>query len=282
MSKDKLQVLHAALYTGDVRCDEDFIERLRRIPPLQPYLDTEHGPRIRLDCIYLDTAGGMCMGELLSQVGELGYLRPRSHSYRCRSERRYCSNGRLDATVSSRCSFLYQYVDYGLRTSDRCRLQSFEQQGMNESHRLSSWPPSILPQVHVDGYGANALRLALSETEFAGLTAKEDDASIRIHACPRQWRCDSIWDNGRGAFRWRPEDQALFTGAKLKINNGCGCAKDDPNHLPNHCRRPDPTEGYTVYVNCVEPFTKRRFHEYRQTLVAEMSQRPAVLVCAET
>ena len=65
-------VVHAALYTGDLRCDTDYVERLRHHRLLQRYIAPEHrgdrkgkGRAIdfnRLDCIYLDTSGGFSTG----------------------------------------------------------------------------------------------------------------------------------------------------------------------------------------------------------------------------
>lgn len=71
-------MVHAALYTGDLRCDTDFVERLSRHRMLQRYIPPEHrGDRkgkgrevefSRLDCIYLDTSGGFSTGVTPSKV----------------------------------------------------------------------------------------------------------------------------------------------------------------------------------------------------------------------
>ena len=71
-------VVHAALYTGDLRCDSDYVDRLRHHRLLQRYIAPEHrGDRkgkgratehSRLDCIYLDTSGGFSTGVTPSKV----------------------------------------------------------------------------------------------------------------------------------------------------------------------------------------------------------------------
>ena len=70
--------MHAALYTGDLRCDTDFVQRLSRHRLLQRYIPSEHrddrkgkGREVefsRLDCIYLDTSGGFSTGATPSKV----------------------------------------------------------------------------------------------------------------------------------------------------------------------------------------------------------------------
>lgn len=90
-----------------------------------------------------------------------------------------------------------------------------------------------------------------------------------------QFKCDAVWNNGRGCYAFSQSDQHQIhrsmlrkTSAlqKSKLNVGCGCATTDPGCLGETCSREASDEDIVVYINPAEPFERSHYEKYAEEL----------------
>ncbi|GAA5899885.1 uncharacterized protein JCM6883_006023 [Sporobolomyces salmoneus] len=98
--------------------------------------------------------------------------------------------------------------------------------------------------------------------------------SLRFHACERYWKCDQVWQDGRGCYTWTDEYLALRrkpseerphakklvkpgSGEYLRPDGAIGVADEDEEEEEERL-------GKVVYVNPVE-MMKWKWEEYRTT-----------------
>lgn len=102
-----------------------------------------------------------------------------------------------------------------------------------------------------------------------------DSSSTRFHACQRQFKCDEVWNGGRGCFVFSSEEQQQIhrnslkiktASRKNKLNVGCGCLITSENCLGEGCSKEAEDEALLVYVNPAEPFEASRYDSYQQEL----------------
>lgn len=134
--------------------------------------------------------------------------------------------------------------------------------------------------IHIDRWKHALYRCYLSQQTMLRCFTL-DATSTRFHACQRQFKCDTVWNNGRGCFAFSPlEQQNIFRNTlkrsspalKSKLNVGCGCsAQDAAACLGEACTRQALDEELLVYVNPAEPFKRQRYDGYEKDLYQRLA-----------
>lgn len=150
-------------------------------------------------------------------------------------------------------------------------LSACEEAGSATASRLD--PPAASPSLH---------DCTISSAPLSANTGSTARRGLRFHACERYWKCDQVWQDGRGCYAWPDEYLALRRTpserplAKKLVKPGTGeyLGADGAVKIRFEGESAG-DEGRVVYVNPVE-MMKWKWEEYRDATAQRIKKAEKV------
>jgi hypothetical protein len=270
----------SCLVTGDLRAEPWFIETLLHNPLLSPFIVSTNNRRRRplkeLDCIYLDTSNVLLNQELLTKQQAVEDLIE------------------LIKLYPSTTRFFLNCWTWGYEELLKGIYKEFSNNN-NNNNEGSDTTTSGGGLIHLDWYKhriytSNIMRnsdpLLASLGTLSPQPQGEKKKGFEFHACERYWKCDQVWQDGRGCYTLSDEYLSLRNTTTLdgeerkklvKPGSGEYLKRDGTIGIKtatSEREEEDEESARVVYVNPVE-MMDWKWKEYR-TLTEEKIKRAAV------
>jgi len=269
----------SCLVTGDLRAEPWFIETLLHNPLLSPFIVSTNNRRTRrplkeLDCIYLDTSNVLLNQELLTKQQAVEDLIE------------------LIKLYPSTTRFFLNCWTWGYEELLKGIYKEFSNNNNNNNEGSDITSGGL---IHLDWYKhriytSNIMRnsdpLLASLGTLSPQPQGEKKKGFEFHACERYWKCDQVWQDGKGCYTLSDEYLSLRNTTTLdgeerkklvKPGSGEYLKRDGTIGIKTATTREEEDDEElvrVVYVNPVE-MMDWKWKEYR-TLTEEKIKRAAV------
>ncbi|GAA5888832.1 hypothetical protein JCM16303_002537, partial [Sporobolomyces ruberrimus] len=272
----------SCLVTGDLRAEPWYLTSLLHNPQLAPYttrfpsskgkekVREDGGPVKELDCIYLDTSNVLLNEELVTKDDAIDdlieimkvypddtkfFLNTWTWGYEELLKAVYRAFGAEPIHLDWYKHKIYESTP--IRNSDPLLATLGSLSPFHETfddRKLAQ--PDRSPSLHL-----------ISPSSLLDLN--KDKKGLRFHACERSWKCDQVWQDGRGCYNWSEEYLEARRGpkenpyAKKLVRPGSGEYLKEDGKVGVRKEGEGEKGGRVVYVNPVE-MMKWKWDEYKE------------------